>query len=157
MCIRDRADAVLAAHMNGTVLPMEEVQDEAFSNRVLGDGVAIEPSEGKLYAPADAEVDNLFDTHHAIGLVTEDGVEILLHIGINTVELGGKHFEAHVEVGQKVKKGDLLISFDMDAVKAAGYLCTTPMIICNTEDYQSVTPTAEGSIQAGASLLEVKG
>ena len=152
-----KKDAVLAAHMNGTVVPMEEVQDEAFSNRVLGDGVAIEPSEGKLYAPADAEVDNLFDTHHAIGLVTEDGVEILLHIGINTVELGGKHFEAHVQVGQKVRKGDLLISFDMDAVKAAGYLCTTPMIICNTEDYQSVTPSAEGSVQAGTDLLEIKG
>lgn len=152
-----KQDAVLAAHMNGTVVPMAEVQDEAFSNCILGDGAAIEPSEGKLYAPADAEVDNLFDTHHAIGLVTEDGVEILLHIGINTVELGGRHFEAHVEAGQKVKKGDLLISFDMEAVKAVGYLCTTPMIVCNTEDYQSVTPTAEGSIQAGAPLLEVKG
>ncbi len=152
-----KQDAVLAAHMNGTVVPMAEVQDEAFSNCILGDGAAIEPSEGKLYAPADAEVGNLFDTHHAIGLVTEDGVEILLHIGINTVELGGRHFEAHVEAGQKVKKGDLLISFDMEAVKAAGYLCTTPMIVCNTEDYQSVTPTAEGSIQAGVPLLEVKG
>ena len=73
------------------------------------------------------------------------------------MELGGKHFEAHVEVGQKVKKGDLLISFDMEAVKAAGYLCTTPMIICNTEDYQSVSPVAEGEIQAGTDLLEVKG
>ena len=152
-----KKDAVLAAHMNGTVVPMAEVQDEAFSNCILGDGVAIEPSEGKLYAPADAEVDNLFDTHHAIGLVTEDGVEILLHIGINTVELGGKHFEAHVEAGQTVKQGDLLISFDIEAVKAAGYLCTTPMIVCNTEDYQSVTPTAEGEIQAGAGLLEIKG
>ena len=152
-----KQDAVLAAHMNGTVVPMAEVQDEAFSNCILGDGAAIEPSEGKLYAPADAEVGNLFDTHHAIGLVTEDGVEILLHIGINTVELGGRHFKAHVEAGQKVKKGDLLISFDMEAVKAAGYLCTTPMIVCNTEDYQSVTPTAEGSIQAGVPLLEVKG
>ena len=152
-----KQDAVLAAHMNGTVVPMAEVQDEAFSNCILGDGAAIEPSEGKLYAPADAEVDNLFDTHHAIGLVTEDGVEILLHIGINTVELGGRHFKAHVEAGQKVKKGDLLISFDMEAVKAAGYLCTTPMIVCNTEDYQSVTTTAEGSIQAGVPLLEVKG
>ena len=152
-----KQDAVLAAHMNGTVVPMAEVQDEAFSNCILGDGVAVEPSEGKLYAPADGEVDNLFDTHHAIGLVTEDGVEILLHIGINTVELGGKHFEAHVEVGQKVKKGDLLISFDMEAIQAAGYLLTTPMIICNTEDYQSVAPIAEGAITAGTDLLEVKG
>lgn len=150
-------DSVLAAHMKGTVVPMSEVQDEAFSNCILGDGVAIEPSEGRLYAPANGEVDNLFDTHHAIGLVTEDGVEILLHIGINTVELGGKHFTAHVEVGQKVKKGDLLISFDMEAVKAAGYLCTTPMIVCNTDDYASVKATASGEIQPGAPVLEVKG
>ena len=145
------------AHMNGTVVPMSEVQDEAFSTCVLGEGVAIEPAEGKLYAPADAVIDNLFDTHHAIGLVTEDGVELLLHIGINTVELKGQHFQAHVQVGQKVKKGDLLISFDMEAIKAAGYLLTTPMIVCNTDDYQSVAPTATGTIKAGASLLEVKG
>lgn len=152
-----KQDAVMSAHMSGTVVPMAEVQDEAFSACVLGEGVAIEPSEGKLFAPADAVVDNLFDTHHAIGLVTGEGVELLLHIGINTVELGGKHFEAHVAVGQQVKKGDLLISFDMEAIKAAGYLLTTPMIVCNTDDYQSVTPTAQGGIQAGAPLLEIKG
>ena len=152
-----KQDAVLAAHISGTMIPMAEVQDEAFSNCILGDGVAVEPGEGKLYAPADAEVDNLFDTHHAIGLVTEDGVEVLLHIGINTVELKGQYFTAHVAVGQKVKKGDLLISFDMEAIKAAGYLLTTPMIVCNTEDYQSVAPVAQGEIQAGTDLLEVKG
>ncbi len=152
-----KQDAVMAAHMNGTVVPMAEVQDEAFATCVLGEGVAIEPAEGKLFAPADAVVDNLFDTHHAIGLVTGDGVEVLLHIGINTVELGGKHFEAHVQVGDKVKKGDLLLSFDIDAVKAAGYLCTTPMIICNTDDYQSVKPLAQGEIKSGTPILEVKG
>ena len=152
-----KTDAVLAAHMDGTVVPMAEVQDEAFSACVLGEGVAIEPSLGKLYAPADGKVDNLFDTHHAIGLVTDCGVEILLHIGINTVELGGKHFTAHVEVGQTVKRGDLLISFDREAIQAAGYLLTTPMIICNTDDYQSVTPIAQGQIKAGAPVLEVKG
>lgn len=152
-----KRDAVLCAHMSGAVVPMGEVQDEAFATCVLGEGAAIEPSEGRLYAPADAEVDNLFDTHHAIGLVTSEGVEVLLHIGINTVELAGQHFTAHVEAGQKVKKGDLLISFDMEAIKAAGYLCTTPMIVCNTDDYQSVTPQAEGKIKAGAPLLAVKG
>ena len=152
-----KTDAVLAAHMRGRVVPMGEVQDEAFSTCVLGEGAAIEPAEGKLYAPADAVVDNLFDTHHAIGLVTSEGVELLLHIGINTVELGGKHFEAHVAVGQKVKKGDLLISFDIPAIQAAGYLCTTPMIVCNTDDYQSVKTLAEGDIQPGSALLEVKG
>ena len=152
-----KQDAVLYAHMKGQVVPMTEVQDEAFATCVLGEGVAIEPTEGKLYAPADAVVDNLFDTHHAIGLVTEDGVEVLLHIGINTVELAGKHFEAHVKVGQKVRKGDLLISFDMEAIKAAGYLCTTPMIVCNTDDYQSVQPLSQGEIQAGIPLVKVQG
>ena len=125
--------------------------------RDRGEGVAVEPSEGKLYAPADAVVDNLFDTFHAIGLITAEGTEILLHIGINTVELGGKHFTAHVQTGQKVKKGDVLISFDIDEIKKAGYLCTTPMIVCNTDDYKSVTPMAEGTVQAGTLLLEVKG
>ena len=143
--------------MNGQVIPIGDVQDEAFATCVLGDGVAIEPAEGRLFAPADATVDNLFDTHHAIGLVTASGVELLLHIGINTVELGGKHFKAHVQVGQQVKKGDLLISFDLEAVKAAGYLCTTPMIVCNTDDYQSVRPVAQGAIESGAPVLEVKG
>ena len=155
--VEKKQDAVMSAHMNGAVVPMAEVQDEAFSTCVLGEGVAIEPSEGKLFAPADGVVDNLFDTHHAIGLVTDDGVELLLHIGINTVELGGKHFTAHVAVDQKVKKGDLLISFDMEAIKAAGYLLTTPMIVCNTDDYQSITSTAEGRIEAGTPLLEIKG
>lgn len=153
----EKTDAVLCAHMNGTVVPLAEVQDEMFATCVLGQGVAIEPSEGKLYAPADAVVDNLFDTHHAIGLVTDEGVELLLHIGINTVELKGQHFQAHVQVGQKVKKGDLLISFDQEAIRAAGYLLTTPMIVCNTDNYQSVAPIAAGAVQAGASLLEVKG
>ena len=152
-----KQDAVLCAHMDGTVVPMAEVQDEAFSACVLGDGVAIEPSAGKLFAPADAVVDNLFDTHHAIGLVTDAGVELLLHIGINTVELKGEHFEAHVKVGQRVKKGDLLISFDMEAIKAAGYLLTTPMIVCNTDDYAGVAAVAGGRVKAGAPLLEVKG
>lgn len=154
-----KPDTVLSAHMDGAVLPMAEVQDEAFAACVLGDGVAIEPSAGKLFAPAGAVVDNLFDTKHAIGLVTDDGVELLLHIGINTVQLGGRHFEAHVEVGQRVKKGDLLISFDMEAIKEEGYLCTTPMIVCNTDDYASVASLVSGKVKvkAGEPLLKVKG
>lgn len=152
-----KQDALMFAHMNGVVVPMTEVQDEAFSTCALGEGVAINPSEGKLFAPADAIIDSLFDTRHAIGLVTDAGVELLLHIGINTVELKGRYFTAHVAVGQKVKKGDLLISFDMGAIKEAGYLLTTPMIVCNTDDYQSVNPKAVGEIKAGAPLLEVKG
>ena len=151
-------DATLYAHMNGTVVPMEEVQDEAFAECILGKGVAIEPDEGKLYCPADGTVDNVFDTKHAIGIVTDDGTELLLHIGINTVQLNGKHFTIHVEQDQTVKKGDLLISFDMDAIRAEGYLLTTPMIVCNTDDYSEVKPLLSGGkISAGTALLEVKG
>lgn len=146
----------LAAHMTGTVIPMADVKDEAFASCALGDGCAIEPSEGKLYAPADAVVDNLFDTHHAIGLVTENGAEVLLHIGIDTVKLGGKHFTPHVKTGDKVRKGDLLISFDMDAIRAEGYLCTTPMIVCNTDDYASVTTLESGEVKAGQDLVKVQ-
>lgn len=149
-------DAVYGAHMNGTMLLMNEVEDEAFASCALGEGVAIEPSEGKLYAPADAEVDNLFDTKHAIALVTEEGTEILLHIGIDTVNLAGKHFDAHVEDGQKVKKGDLLISFDLDAIREEGYKLTTPMIVCNTDDYAAVKPLKTGIVKAGENLLEVR-
>lgn len=99
------ADAVLGAHMNGTMLLMTEVKDEAFASCALGDGVAIEPSEGKLYAPIDGTIANVFETKHAIGMVTDDDLELLMHIGIDTVRLGGKFFEAHVEAGQEVKKG----------------------------------------------------
>lgn len=151
------ADAVLGAHMNGTMLLMTEVKDEAFASCALGDGVAIEPSEGKLYAPIDGTIANVFETKHAIGMVTDDDLELLMHIGIDTVRLGGKFFKAHVEAGQEVKKGDLLISFDMDAIRAAGYLLTTPMIVCNTDDYKSIKPLITGTVKAGQDLLDVKG
>lgn len=151
------ADAVLGAHMNGTMLLMTEVKDEAFASCALGDGVAIEPSEGKLYAPIDGTIANVFETKHAIGMVTDDDLELLMHIGIDTVRLGGKFFKAHVEAGQEVKKGDLLISFDMDAIRAAGYLLTTPMIVCNTDDYKSIKPLVTGTVKAGQDLLDVKG
>ena len=150
-------DSVLGAHMNGRMLLLTEVKDEAFASGALGDGVAVEPAEGKLYAPADATVESVFDTKHAISLTTADGTELLIHIGINTVELGGKHFEVHVAEGDAVKKGDLLITFDRDAIQAAGYLCTTPMIVCNTDDYRAVKPLVTGEVKAGQDLLAVYG
>ena len=152
-----KQDAVLGAPMAGTIVPMAEVKDEAFASCALGEGVAVEPTEGKLFAPADGSIDNVFDTKHAIGMTTDSGVELLLHVGIDTVKLGGQHFTAHVANDQKVKKGDLLLSFDMEAIKAAGYLCTTPMIVCNTDEYQSVTPIATGKVKPGQAVLEVKG
>ena len=151
----DMKSSVLGAHMNGMVVPLGEVQDEAFASGALGDGVAIEPSEGKLFAPADGVIETVFDTKHAVGMTTDDGTELLLHIGIDTVKLGGKHFETHISPEQRVKKGDLLVSFDMDAIKTEGYPCITPMIVCNTDDYQAVEAIADGEIKAGQDVLSV--
>ena len=146
----------LYSHMNGTAVKLEDVEDEVFSQKILGEGAAVEPSEGKLYAPCDGKIDSVFDTKHAVNMVSSDGVEILLHIGIDTVKLGGQYFEAHVSDGQEVKKGDLLISFDMDKIKAAGYKVTTPLIIGNTDDYASVEPVAQNSVSAGDMILKIK-
>lgn len=146
----------LYSHMNGTAVKLEDVEDDVFSQKILGEGAAVEPSEGKLYAPCDGKIDSVFDTKHAVNMVSDDGVEILLHIGIDTVKLGGQYFEAHVSDGQEVKKGDLLISFDMDKIKAAGYKVTTPLIIGNTDDYASVEPVAQNSVSAGDIILKIK-
>ena len=150
-------DVVVGAHMNGIAMKMSAVADEAFASGALGEGVAIEPSEGKLYAPVDATIEAVFDSKHAISLTTEKGAEILLHIGIDTIKLGGKHFTPHVEEGQKVRKGDLLISFDMEAIKAAGYPPTTPMAVCNSEDYASVKALVTGPVKVGEDILKIQG
>lgn len=145
----------LSAYMNGTVVPLEEVKDEAFSQKILGDGVAIEPKEGRLYAPCDGTVEMVFDTKHAINLVSDQGCEILLHVGIDTVKLGGKYFEVHVSDGQKIHKGDLLISFDLDGIRSEGYQTTTPLIICNTEDYSRIRTVKSKEVSAGELLIKV--
>lgn len=149
-------DVVLGAHMNGRVLPLSEVADEAFASGAMGSGVAIEPSEGKLFAPADGVIEAVFGTKHAVGMVTAEGVELLMHIGIDMVKLGGKHFEAHVEPEQQVKKGDLLVFSDMEAIRAEGYPLTTPLLVCNTDDYSAVEVLTSGEVKSGKALLEIR-
>lgn len=146
---------VMYSHLNGTVVRLEDVEDEVFSQKILGEGIAVEPSEGKLYAPCDGKIDSVFDTKHAVNILSTEGAEVLLHIGIDTVKLGGKHFEAHVSDGQEIKKGDLLISFDIEAIKAEGYKVTTPLIIGNTDEYSAVTPAAQGKISAGDEIIKI--
>lgn len=145
----------LLAHASGRVVPLEEVKDEVFSQKILGDGIAIEPSEGKLYAPCDGVVDNIFDTSHAVNIVSDKGHEILLHIGIDTVNLKGKHFKAEVKNGQKIHKGELLVSFDIEKIKADGYKVTIPMIICNKDSYKNIKALKTGDIKATQKLLEL--
>ena len=149
-------DTVLSACLNGTVVPLADVKDEAFASGVLGDGIAIEPSDGELVAPADGEISSIFETHHAVGMTTADGAELLMHIGIDTVKLGGKHFTYLVNEGDKVKKGQPLIRFELEAIKAEGYPVTTPVIVCNTDDYAAVEAKASGTVKQGDALLELK-
>ncbi|MCI7768215.1 MAG: glucose PTS transporter subunit IIA [Oscillospiraceae bacterium] len=146
----------LYSHMNGSFVALEDVDDEAFSSKALGEGAAVEPSEGRLYSPCDGRVEMIFDTKHAINLVSSEGCEILLHIGIDTVKLGGRFFEAHVTEGQDIHRGDLLISFDLEGIRNSGYRLTTPMIICNTDDYSSVEAIPSEQVSVGDKLIDIK-
>ena len=123
------------APMAGKAVPITEVPDPTFAEGMLGNGIAIEPAEGKVYAPCDATVDMMFTTGHAVSLVADNGAEILIHVGLETVSLEGKPFKVHAANGDKVKKGQLLIEVDLEAVKAAGLPTITPMVVCNTDEY----------------------
>ena len=129
----------IEAPIPGEVIPLTEVKDQTFASGVLGEGYAIVPSEGKVYAPFDGTCENLFDTLHAMGLVSDSGVELLIHVGLETVGLNGAPFKAHIKSGDKFKKGDLLLEFDIDAIKAAGCETQTPVIVTNAEDVGGIT------------------
>ena len=127
----------LCAPIAGKAVPVTEVPDPTFAEGMLGNGIAIIPTDGKVCAPCDATVDMMFTTGHAVSLVADFGAEILIHVGLETVGLEGKPFTIHVQNGDKVKKGQLLMEVDLEAVKAAGLNTITPMLICNTDDYST--------------------
>ncbi|MDR2802751.1 MAG: beta-glucoside-specific PTS transporter subunit IIABC [Treponema sp.] len=144
----------IASPVKGAVVPITEVNDETFASGVLGTGVAILPAEGKVFAPFDGEIMQ-FETGHAVGLISPDGFELLIHIGINTVELNGQGFKTYFASGAQVKKGDLLIEFDGAAIKQKGYDIITPVIVNELGDYSRVTINASGNVEAGDALLTV--
>ena len=146
----------LVAPINGQVVPLSDVKDEVFSSGSMGKGIAIEPQEGKVCSPLDGEVVMVFPTGHAIGLKSTNGAEVMIHIGMDTVELEGKGFTTLVKKGQAVKKGDPLIKFDMEAIKKAGFKLTTPIVVTNSNDYQEITAIADGPITIGTALLDLK-
>ena len=152
---KDKAH-VLGAPAKGKAVSLKEVSNPTFSEGILGDGVAVIPSEGKIYAPADGTIGMVFDTLHAISLTTDFGAEVLIHVGLDTVQLKGEGFEGHVKAGDTVKKGDLLLTVDLEKVKAAGYDIITPVLICNTADYAAVTAQADKEVNAGDDVLTVE-
>ncbi|AXX65061.1 PTS beta-glucoside transporter subunit IIABC [Bombilactobacillus bombi] len=146
----------LASPLTGTIVPLADIKDEVFSSGAMGQGVAIEPSVGEVVAPADATVQMVFPTGHAVGLTTDDGAEILIHIGMDTVQLDGKGFETLVKKGDHVTAGQLLVKFDIDIIKDAKLEVTTPIIITNTKNYHEVKTVATGKINQKDELLELK-
>ena len=145
----------IASPIKGKVLKLADIKDEAFASGILGKGAAVLPEEGKVYAPADGEITALFPTLHAVGIKTDDGPELLIHIGLDTVQLNGEGFEAHVQNGDRIRKGQLLISFDKAFLEGKGYCLETPVLVTNSDEYLDVVETAEGSVAPGEAFLQV--
>lgn len=140
----------------GQAVPISEVSDPTFGEKILGDGCAIKPTEGKVLAPCDGTVEQIFETGHAVTLTSLGGAEILIHVGLDTVELKGKHYTIHAHDGDKVKKGDLLIEFDAAAIAAEGYDTITPVVICNSDDFTTITPHTGKAVTPGDLVLELE-
>lgn len=152
----EKREAGVAAPLSGTVIPLSEVKDEVFSGGLMGPGCAIQPTEGKVYAPFAGKVVGLLDSHHAVGLEGENEVEILIHVGMDTVKLNGKHFTAHVREGEQVKAGQLLLEFDIEKIQAEGYEVTTPVIVTNSDEFSEVTTVVSGAVEKGEQLLALQ-
>lgn len=152
--IRDSEYSNILAPVKGKIVPLKDVNDETFSSGIIGDGIAILPEEGKLYAPGDGIISASFNTGHAIG-ITIDDIELLIHVGIDTVSLEGKYFNLMIAQGDKVKKGDLLLEFDIDKIKEDGYDLTTMIIVTNSNDYKEIITTDKATVENGSLLLTV--
>jgi len=142
--------------MNGMALPLSQSKDPVHACKALGKGVLIVPKDGKVCAPFDGEVNIVFDSKHALGLTSNDGLELLIHVGIDTVKLGGKYFTAHVHQGEKISKGQLLLEFDPEGIRKEGYELETPIIISNTSAYEQIIQVSKNAVRSGDRLLDVQ-
>jgi PTS system beta-glucosides-specific IIC component len=133
---------------------LEDIEDQAFNSGALGLGIAIEPTEGEVFAPVSGSVTSLFPTHHAIGITSDEGAEILIHVGMDTVRLEGEHFTAHVKQGDRIERGQKLITFDIEKIKQAGYPLTTPVVVTNASNY-AVEVTAPAALTTDDLVLEL--
>ncbi len=146
---------VLPAVCDGEVVELSQVSDPVFAEKMMGEGFAIIPSKGEIVAPFDGEISLVIDTKHAVTIMSKDGLEVLIHVGIDTVKLNGKHFENKVSTGDSVKKGDVLTVFDIEGIKSEGYSITTPVIIVNTDEYSSFEFANKGNISALENVLNI--
>ena len=146
--------ADLGAAAKGTFVPMGDIPDPVFSQGIMGTCCGIDPSEGKVYAPADGKISQVTDTMHALG-IEAGGMEILIHVGVDTVDMNGKGFTNKVKLNQVIKKGDLLLTMDLDAIKEAGHPATVIMAVTNTDDFASVEAVGSGTVQPGDAVLRV--
>ena len=147
-------ERIVAAPISGEVKPVTQCKDEVFSSETLGKGVVIEPALGKVYAPFDGEISNFFDTKHAIGITSDSGVELLIHVGMDTVSLNGEGFTAHAQTGDKVKKGQLLLEFDMEFIRSKGFPLTTPVVVTNADDYNDIA-CIYGDVKEGTEIIKI--
>ena len=146
---------MLAADAKGAFVPMENNPDEVFAQGILGTCCGIDPSEGKVFAPAGGEITQAPDSGHALGIMADGGVEILIHVGVDTVEMKGDGFSPKVKVGDKVKKGDLLLEMDLGKIAAAGHPAVVITVVTNTDDFKAVEVVASGDVEPGADLIKV--
>ena len=148
-------DIIIYSPVKGRAVELEAVGDGVFSSRMLGDGIAVEPALGRVVAPVSGTLTTVFETKHAIGITSDSGVEVLIHIGLDTVNLNGKYFTAHVKDGDLVNTGDLLVEFDMDSIVQEGYSVITLVVITNTTDYKEVKPVTSGSVDEKEELIKI--
>lgn len=153
---KKKSEAVeVKAYFQGKALPLEQVNDDTFASKLLGDGVAIEPENGTLYAPVTGTVASIFDTKHAIGFALANGAEVLIHIGIDTVELEGKGFDLNVSVGDKVTAGDVIGKIDLDFVKSEGKEVTSPVLLTSADEFKIDFVKTEGPVSIGEVLYKI--
>jgi len=140
----------------GMVTPLSEVNDPVFAEEMMGKGVAIKPSVGQVVAPMDGQIISVFRTMHAVTMIGDNGAEIIIHVGLDTVKLGGEYYSAHVSDGMRVKKGDLMLTFDLEQIEALGYDLITPIIVTNSADFDAIENMATGSNKVGTALIKLK-
>lgn len=153
--VSDKQDQIVFAPIDGHSIDLSEVNDQVFSTKMMGDGAAIVPTDGTIYAPVDGEITVAYETKHAYGIKSADGAEVLIHVGIDTVNLKGEHFTSNVTQGQKIKKGDILGTADLKAIQEAGYDTTVMVIITNTMNYEGVARIEQTDVKHGDDLIAI--